>query len=165
MRKAWREQGGAALVEYVTILPMLLLLFLGTLEIFRLISIKQSLRTGVKQALPCVSHWKDTAYRRDYNCSPVSIRNCIIDELKKNPFAPEQDVQLTITTAPDLNSADYGQPVRLRVDAQVKLGFIYFIPGRDTATIVEYADTFMDASPDYLGLNLEVPLPAEPGGY
>ena len=72
MSRIWRGQRGAAVVEYVMVLPMLLFLFLGTLELFRLYSIKQSLRTGVKRALPCISHWRDDGYRAEYDCANIA---------------------------------------------------------------------------------------------
>lgn len=162
MPRSWREQKGAALVEYVMILPMLLFLFLGTLEIFRLLSIKQSLRIGVKRALPCISHWRDETYRREYDCEHIVTH--ITDELSRNPFAPQDDVRLTVTVDPANLDVDYGQLVRLTAVAEVKLGFIYFFPGRSTVTIAEYADTFIDVSPDFLGFDPNVRFPLEPEG-
>jgi Flp pilus assembly protein TadG len=162
MSRIWREQRGAALVEYIMILPMLLFLFLGTLEVFRLISIKQSLRVGVKRALPCISHWKDEAYRYEYDCGNITTH--IADELSRNPFAPQDDVRLTVTVDPANSEVEYGQLVRLTVVAEVKLGFIYFFPGRTTVTIAEYADTFMDASPTFLDFDPSMRFPLEPEG-
>jgi Flp pilus assembly protein TadG len=162
MPEIGRGQRGAALVEYVMILPMLLFLFLGTLEVFRLFSIKQSLRIGVKRALPCISHWKDVTYRREYDCENIATH--IADELSRNPFAPQDDVRLTVTVDPANLDVEYGQLVRLTAVAEVKLGFIYFFPGRSTVTIAEYADTFMDASPAFLDFDPNVRFPLEPEG-
>jgi len=162
MSRIWRGQRGAAVVEYVMILPMLLFLFLGTLELFRLYSIKQSLRTGVKRALPCISHWRDNGYRTEYDCANIAAH--IQGELARNPFAPGDDVDLTVTVEPANLDVDYGQLVRLTAVAEVKLGFIYVFPNRRTVTIAEYADTFIDTSPTYLGFDETVRFPLEPEG-
>lgn len=157
-----RARKGAALVEYVMILPMLLFLFLGTLEVFRLFSIKQSLRIGVKRALPCISHWRDESYRYEYDC--LNITKHIADELNRNPFAPQEDVHLTVMVEPANLDVECGQLVRLTAVAEVKLGFIYLFPGRNSVTIAEYADTFMDAYPAFLGFDPNVRFPLEPEG-
>ena len=71
---------------------------------------------------------------------------------------------MTVTVEPANLDVDYGQLVRLTVVAQVKLGFIYMFPNRSSVTIAEYADTFMDASPVYLGFDETVRFPLEPEG-
>lgn len=55
-----KSQRGVAVIEYVLVLPVLLLLFLGSL-VFRVISIKQSLHTGLQQAIPYYTHWREHA--------------------------------------------------------------------------------------------------------
>ena len=156
MGRMWREQKGAALVEYVLILPMVLLLFLGTLEIFRLLSIKQSLRTGLKQAAPCLSHWKDTAY--ESHCNPYLL---ISAELDKNPFAIGNPQPRLVPA--DVGNLRYGDVFAVTAEIDVEFGYLYPFPGGPTITIRESTYTFIDSSPEYYELNIQTPFPNDPG--
>jgi hypothetical protein len=163
----WREQKGASLVEYVLVLPLVLLLTLGTLEVFRLMAIRQSLRSGLAQALPCFTHWRDSTYRGRYDCSMDGIRARLAHELNSNPFAGNA-YQLTIVKPNDVelqNVIGYGQSFEVVVEIRVKLGYLASLGGSLTpiATMRENAWTFMDSSPDYLKLDPSTPFPFDPG--
>jgi len=147
---------GAALLEYVLILPLVLLLFFGTLEIFRLMSVKQSLRTGLKQAAPCISHWKDYPNR----CDPLEL---ISEELAKNPFTVTVHRLHIEPVVESLDSARYGEVIDVIVEAEVEFGFLYPFEGGPTIVVRESVTTFIDSSPEFYELNPARPFPKDPG--
>ena len=162
-----RREKGAAVIEYVLIVPLLLLLFLGSLEILRLFSVKQSLRTGLKQAMPCLSHWSDVASRP--MCDPLAR---IQSELRKNPFARGVYSLELVPNPNDWNDPHYtgqvpviGDIFEVAVIAEVQFGFLYPFEGGPTITLRESVRTYMDTSPEFLMLNPLTPLPADPGDY
>jgi hypothetical protein len=162
-----RSEKGVAVIEYVLIVPLLLLLFLGSLEIVRLFSIKQSLRTGLKQAMPCLSHWHDVASRP--MCDPLPR---IEAELRKNPFARGIYSLQLVPNPNDWSDPHYtgrvpdiGEILQVRAIAEVQFGFLYPFPGGPTITLEESVWTYMDTSPKFLKLNPLTPLPADPGDY
>lgn len=154
-----RGRQGAALIEYVLILPLVLLLFLGTLEILRLISVKQSLRSALRLALPYYTHWKDTAGHIYYPAPQQIVQN----ELAKNPFVVHLN-RLTITPSEaELNAYTHGQVFEVVVEAEVPLGFVSFLSaGGRPIVLRETYETFIDSSPEFLELNVETPFPKEP---
>ena len=80
--KRLQSSRGAAVVEYALIWPVLMLLFFGALETFRLMSIKQSLRIGLADALPCITATLDEAAQS--NCYAPDI---VKDRVEANPLA------------------------------------------------------------------------------
>ena len=152
----WRSERGAALVEYMLILPLLLLLFLGSLEVMRLFSVKQSLRTGLNMAAPCLSHIRDYAY----HCDPYER---ISNELAKNAFA------ITIhrlELIPDVDTVQhlwYGEVYEVIAEVEVEFGFLYPFEGGPTIALTESVHTFIDSSPHYFELNVATPFPRDPG--
>lgn len=160
--RVWREQKGAAMVEYVLILPMVALVILGTLEIFRLVSVKQSLRTGLKEALPCFTHSKDVWWADNYGAFRCDVNAIIIAELAKNPFT----VRLhALRVTPDLATfgGDYGDVFEVTVEADVAFRFLYPFEGGPTITLRESVHTFADSSPEYYKLSTATPFPGDPG--
>lgn len=154
-----RGERGAALVEYVLILPLVLLLFFGTLEVLRVMSIKQSLRSGLRQALPYFTHWKDLAARPHY----YPPHEVILQSLRDNPFSVRV-YELVIT--PDdreLDLMQYGDVFEVRAEAIVPLGFLYPFAGGNALRLVETHLTFIDSSPEFLELNMATPFPREAG--
>jgi Flp pilus assembly pilin Flp len=148
-RRNWREERGAALIEYAMVLPLVLLLFLGTLEIVRLMTVQQSLRTALQKALPCFSSWRD----------PDSVNTCsrldllFAQEMAKNPLAIRL-YGLEFTPTPDvLNAMEYGTVFEVQVAAEVRLGFLYPLTGDRTITVREKARTFANIMPAYMDLN------------
>lgn len=156
MEKGSRAQKGAALVEYVLVLPLVLLLFLGTLEIFRLISVKQSLRSGLKQALPCLNHWRDYPLQ----CDPLGP---ISHELERNPFTIRLHRLEVRPRIGEVQAIRFGEVFEVIVEAEVEFGFLYPFSGGPTITLRETASTFMDSAPEYFQLNVETPFPVDPG--
>ena len=161
-----RGERGAALVEYALMLPVLLLLFFGSLEIFRLYSIQQTLRSALKQVLPCFNHGKDIAYRSEY--SPAcEVRQFIIDELRQNPFAVSvlDDAVVVWPDLSQLRNVPDGEVFEVAVEARVALGYLYPLWNKDWIVLRESYATFIDSSPAYYELAPDVPFPYDPGSY
>ncbi len=55
MSKLPRDERGASTVTYVLLLPIFILLIFGALQMWRIISIKQSLHVGTYQTVRCIS--------------------------------------------------------------------------------------------------------------
>lgn len=164
MLSRWREQKGAALVEYVLVLPMVLLLFLGALEVYRVISLRQTLRTAFKQELPCFNHWRDVAYREAYSCSFPEIAGRIAAQMDSNPFSRRIDaVRIVNLSEGELEGLTHGTVFEVAVEADLEFGFLYPFEGGPTFTLRESAMTFVDSSPDWLQINWENPFPSDPG--
>lgn len=163
------NERGAALVEYVLVLPVFLLLTLGSLEVFRLISVQQSLRTGLAQALPFYTHWRDTNYYTTY-CTPqpacLAVKDpsiIIQSELKKNPFARKAGSVSIWPDALTLDNMADGTVFEVVATVEVQLGFLYPLPGGPRITLRESAWTFIDSYPDFYDLAWDVPFPYDPG--
>ena len=159
-----RDQKGAALVEYALIFPVVMLLFFGSLEIYRLYSVQQSLRTALYQVLPSYNHGKDYAYQGRY-VSQATPRQLILDELRTNPFALRLTDQ-SVVVSPDLlqvrNLPD-GAVFRVSVEARIALGYFYPLWDEDWIVLRESAMTFIDSSPTFYDLAPDVPFPQDPG--
>lgn len=157
-KRNWRDERGAALIEYAIVLPLVLMLFLGTLEVVRLMTVQQSLRTALQKTLPCFSNWSDP--HSQYTCSQLDT--VFAQELANNPLSIEVyglEVALT-TTLPDgslapinLDSVPYGTVFEVAVTAQVRLGFLYPLTGNRTIAVRERARTFASTIPGYMDLN------------
>jgi len=148
---------GAALVEYVVVLPLVVLLFFGALEVFRLISIKQSLRSGVKQAMPYFNHWKDYAYQ-----GRGSWENKVRHELGRNPLLMDANPPLSISpNAATLNGMADGEVIEITVEVLVPAKFVYPLYS-EPIPIRERVVTFIDSSPEYFELNVATPFPRDP---
>lgn len=156
------KQKGAALVEYVLVLPLVLVLFLGALEVFRVMAIKQTLRAALKQELPCFSHWRDAAYHEQYECSTGEITGRITSVLDSNPFAQRVGpVQLVPNSDEIMDTLRYGDVFEVIVEVEVEFGFLYPFEGGPTFTLRESYVTFIDSAPEYYELNN---LPLEESG-
>jgi len=163
------RQKGAALVEYVLVLPLVLVLFLGALEVFRVMSIKQTLRAALKQELPCLTHWRDIAYGEEHECSIVQITARLTSTLDSNPFARRVGpVQLVPNSDEIMDTLLYGDVFEGIAEGEVEFGFLYPFEGGPTFTLRESYVTFVDSAPDYYELNnlpldeSGKPLPGEP---
>jgi Flp pilus assembly pilin Flp len=156
MTNTWRSERGAALVEYMLILPLVLMLFLGSLEIMRLFSIKQSLRTGLQMSVTCLSHARDYAYL----CAPYEQLH---HEMDRNPFAITVYRLELIPDIETVRQLRYGEVYEVTAEVEVEFGFLYPFEGGPTIALRESAHTFIDSSPEYFGLNAATPFPHDPG--
>lgn len=150
------REKGAALIEYVLVIPFVLLLFLGVAEVFRVISIKQSLRAALQQELPCLTHAKDWAYWRDH-CSSASIAERIEAEVARNPLAQVRSVVVTPKASPDeawiiQNS---GLVFEVTAEATAQYAFLYPFRGGPEFVVRESVTTFIDSDPSWFGMNPE----------
>ena len=152
-------QKGAALIEYVLILPLVLLLLFGSLELYRVMAVKQLLRTGLKEALPCYNHWKDQAFRS--HCDPQSTLRATLRKAEEEGFIHILDYAIYPIPS-NLNSVPDGQVFEVIAEAKIALGLFYPLDG-PSLTLREKAITFIDSSPDYFDLNLATPFPGDPG--
>jgi hypothetical protein len=163
VQRFWREQRGAALIEYVLIFPLFLLLFLGSLEIFRLLSVQQSLRTGLREGVACLCQWKDEA-SRPY-CDPIAE---IVQQLDpdRNPFSLNpQGLALYVNDIPYpdgmLNLA-YGDVFVARAEVMIPLGYLYPFERGPIITVRVSQESFVGSSPQYFKLWRETPFPIHP---
>jgi hypothetical protein len=136
---------------------VLLLLFLGALETFRLMSLQQSLRTGLMEAVPCYNHWRDKAYRTQ--CYPEGWLQA---RMRANPVAMGS-VSTRIEAPPDLDVLPYGAVFEIAATADVRLGVLYPFQGGPTIRLRASTVTFIDAAPEYYQLWWETPMPWDPG--
>ena len=152
------KQRGAALVEYAMIVPLLMLLFFGSLEMFRLVSIQQSLRSGLKQAVPCLSHYRD--YAAQVDCDPEAR---LLSELARNPFTVDVARLSLWPSAQELEGMPYAEVFEVIAEVEVPLGFLYPFEGGPTFTVRESSPTFINSSPEYFEMNVLTPFPVDPG--
>jgi len=154
------SQDGAAIVEYVLVLPVLLLLFLGSLEVYRVMSIKQSLHTGLQQAIPYYTHWREHAQHYD---NPVYV---ISQELAKNRLAIGVSTPVLVPSPYGLTEEymQYGMPLEVVATVEVEIGLFYplTLNGVARITLTESYQTFVDSSPNYFELNPERSFPIDP---
>ncbi len=153
-------QRGVAVVEYVLVLPVLLLLFLGSLEVFRVMSIQQSLHIGLQQAIPYYTHWRERAsHYRD----PAYV---IAQELGKNRFAVGVSAPVLEPSPYNLTeeSMQYGQPLEIVATVQVEIGLFYPLTHNGLAhiTLRESYQTFVDSTPAYYDLGHHSFFPMDP---
>lgn len=156
-----RSERGAALIEYAMVLPVLLLLTLGSLEVFRLFFVQQSLRTGLKQILPCACHWQDEAYRNEYCQTELQVQ--VEQLLDANPLTRRKN---RVTVWPDTAMLDIWEPgtvFELMVAVDAEWGFLYPFPGGPSYTLRESVWTFVGWDPpgDLAGPRDDGALPLE----
>ena len=109
-----RDNRGASVVAYALLLPVFILVVFGTLEIWRVIAVKQTLHLGVYQGarqlsvegrawrLGSIGQWEQDATSRAYS---------IIDrELKRNTLLPAgYALRVHVTIEPQVQGADIRQ--------------------------------------------------------
>jgi hypothetical protein len=166
MFKVRQGQKGAALVEYAIILPLVLLLFLGTLEVFRLMALRQSLRNGIKRATPYFTHYRDYAARALYQQAydPVAAVQREMDS-SLFPLSGAQPIRVYSQPPVDVNTP-LGSVFEVIAEVDVRSDLFWPLAGTNTVTIRESMWTYMDATP--LSLELELPatpFPLDAGGF
>ena len=157
MSKLRSGQKGASVVEYVLILPTLLLLVLGTAEVFRLMSVKRSLQSGLRQAAPYFTHRKELA---EHYGDPEYV---IVQELLKNRFAVGVDILEVTPSQAALDALTYGEVFEIQVRAEARVGLLFPIEGLPRIPLRATYQTFVDSSPAYYKLNPLTPFPVDPG--
>lgn len=101
-----RDRRGASLVTYALILPLFILLVFGILEIWRVVSVRQSLHLGTYQAIRALSstgrQWLPTS-TGEWQAAAAGHAQSIIDrELKLNGLLPRNyDLQVRVAIDAD----------------------------------------------------------------
>jgi hypothetical protein len=143
---------------------LLLLLFFGSLEIFRLISVKESLRAGLKEAVACLNHAKDEAALLSYDCGPEER---VREEIEANPFSITSSNVIVRVDGGDwlmtLQAKAYGEVFEAEAEVTVPLGYLYPFRDGPTITLVERTISFVDSAPTYFQLWTDLPFPPDPG--
>jgi hypothetical protein len=84
MIKLLRDRRGASTVTYVVILPLFILIVFGALQVWRIISIRQSLHVGTYQTVRCLSMY-DSRQTTRAGCETLLLttlaNNGLIDDL------------------------------------------------------------------------------------
>jgi hypothetical protein len=115
---------GASTVTYAMVLPLFILLIFGTFEIWRVISIRQSMERGVYRAARLLSQrrtpvWQDIA------------RNLALSELTENAWLMStnaSDLELiTVPTLSDLVLLQSGDKFVVQVHLWVPVGDLGFL--------------------------------------
>jgi hypothetical protein len=127
-----RDRRGASIVTYALILPLFILLVFGILEIWRVVSVRQSLHLGTYQAIRDLSstgrQWLPTSAGQWQSVAAGQAEGIIDGELKRNGLLPSNydlQVQVAIDANAPANLSQLGWlftvRARLTVDGLVTL--------------------------------------------
>ncbi len=127
-----RDRRGASIVTYALILPLFILLVFGILEIWRVVSVRQSLHLGTYQAIRTLSstgrQWLPTSAGQWQSVAAGQAEGIIDRELKRNGLLPSNydlQVQVAIDANAPANLSQLGWlftvRTRLTVDGLVTL--------------------------------------------
>jgi hypothetical protein len=87
MMELLRDRRGASTVTYAVILPLFILIVFGALQVWRIISIKQSLHVGTYQTVRCISMYdsRDTTLAGCESLLRATVaNNGLIDDATAN---------------------------------------------------------------------------------
>jgi hypothetical protein len=147
-RNWFRDQRGAVdLIQFALILPIMILIIFGSYEIWRLVSVKQSLYAGTYQAARYVSLY----YVQVNNPALVqaTANTIIVQELANNALLSDDSGLQSIEYTPErlANLRPY-QFFRIRTTLRLPWPVIIpFLPTRPSITLVEQQTSFIEAGP------------------
>jgi hypothetical protein len=147
-RKWLRDQRGAVdLIQFALILPIMILIIFGSYEIWRLVSVKQSLYAGTYQAARYVSLY----YVQVNNPALVqaTANAMIVQELANNALLSGNSGLQSIEYTPEgLSGLRPYQFFRIRTTLRLPWPVIIpFLPTRPSITLVEQQTSFIEAGP------------------
>jgi hypothetical protein len=153
-----RDQRGAVdLIQFALILPILILIIFGSYEIWRLVSVKQSLYAGTYQA----ARYASLYYVQVNNPALVqaTANAIIVQELANNALLSGDSGLQSIEYTPEgLASLRPYQFFRIRTTLRLPWPVIIpFLPTRPSITLVEQQTSFIEAGPSRA---LPTPTPA-----
>jgi hypothetical protein len=148
-----RRRGSADLIQLVLILPIFVLLIYGSFEVWKIVSVKQSLGAATYQAARCRSVYNDcngvTNLEDDeFNCEWV-----LLNEVADNGFVDQEDLigaeiryrdeqgnvicvvgvnqnlEIEKRSCPEDPAGDLGRNEKFDVEAELFLPWPIFIPG------------------------------------
>jgi hypothetical protein len=135
-----RDRRGASIVTYALILPLFILLVFGILEIWRVVSVRQSLHLGTYQAIRALSstgrHWLPTSAGQWQSVAAGQAQVIINQELKRNSLLPpnhELQVQVTIDADAPANLSELGWLFTVR--AQLTVDGLVTLPLLDVGAL------------------------------
>jgi hypothetical protein len=141
-----RDQRGAVdLIQFALILPIMLLIILGSYEIWRLVSVKQSLYAGTYQAARYVS----LNYLRDGPAVQTVANDIIVQELANNALlSGDSSLQSIEYSPPGLTNLQPYQFFTIRTTLRLPWPIIIpFLPTQPSITLVEQQTSFVEAGP------------------
>ncbi len=127
MLRRWRREKGASLVTYALILPVFIVVIFGILELWRVMSVRQSLHLGTYQAARVLStggrQWLPSSAGRWESLAREHAHGIIDRELRRNTLLPPGyalQVQVAIEPAAraDLSRLGWFFTVRAQVTAR-----------------------------------------------
>jgi len=145
-RKWLRDQRGAVdLIQFALILPIMILIIFGSYEIWRLVSVKQSLYAGTYQAARYVS----LNYLIDGPAVQAVADEIIVQELTNNALLSGDTGLQSIEYTPEgLTGLRPYQFFRIRTTLRLPWPVIIpFLPTRPSITLVEQQTSFVEAGP------------------
>ncbi len=145
-RKWLRDQRGAVdLIQFALILPIMILIIFGSYEIWRLVSVKQSLYAGTYQAARYVS----LNYLMEGPAVQTTANAMIVQELANNALLSGDTGLQSIEYTPEgLAGLRPYQFFRIRTTLRLPWPVIIpFLPTRPSITLVEQQTSFIEAGP------------------
>jgi len=135
-----RDRRGASMVTFALILPLFILLVFGILEIWRVVSVRQSLHLGTYQAIRALSstgrQWLPRSAEQ-WQAMAAGQAETIIDwELQRNRLLPathDLQVQVTIDGAAPANLSELGW--LFTVQAQLTVDGLVTLPWLDVGAL------------------------------
>ncbi|MBM3134058.1 MAG: hypothetical protein FJZ89_01975 [Chloroflexi bacterium] len=141
-----RDQRGAVdLIQFALILPIMILIIFGSYEIWRLVSVKQSLYAGTYQAARYVS----LNYLIDGPAVQAVADEIIVKELTNNALlSGDTGLQSIEYTPAGLAGLRPYQFFRIRTTLRLPWPVIIpFLPTQPSITLVEQQTSFVEAGP------------------
>jgi len=162
-----RDKKGASVVTYALVLPLFILLVFGILEIWKVITVRQSLYLGVYQAVRQLSSegrtWRLGSPGQWEQDARVRASGIIDNELKRNTLIPQgYTLRVQVVIEPEARGSDLTQlgwfftaRAELMVPGLVTLPLLNF----GTVTLVEQQVSYVE------GLSGSWIPPVEDGPY
>lgn len=155
------RRGSADVIQFVLILPIFVLMFYGFFEVWKIVSVKQSLDAGTYQAARYLSIYHDGDEDRD-RCERV-----LLMELANNSLIDEDDLPDLRIKYYDARGRDIEDPTRLpcnelfTVRAGLELPWTTVIPYLSSRSIVLVGQhtSYIECGPSWAPATTPTPTP------
>jgi hypothetical protein len=166
LRKVLREEQGVSTVTYVLLLPLFVLLVFGSLQIWRIISIKQSLHVGTYQSVRCISMYDSR------NTTLAGCESLLKTKLAQDGLLDEGTYTLDIDyrgvekngeyvlphNDPTIDLPQCGDAFRMKVRLALPWSIVIpYLPARDM-TLREWKTSYIECSTGWSPISEETPV-------